>query len=226
MEHVKEHFQEAAEQFDRRVVKVIPAYPDMIEALVSALPFARNRKIRVVDLGCGTGTITKKLKERFPSAVVTCVDFSGNMLELAQNKLQAYKDVSFIESDCRHFEFSAGYDAVITSLTLHHLRTGSEKKALYKKIFKGLRKNGVFYSADLALGANKYLQRMYLEKWAEILRTFLTADQIRQNEKNYKREDHPFTLAEEFAWLKQAGFRDLDVIWKTYHFAVFGGVKK
>lgn len=225
MDKVKKHFQEEADVFDARVLKAVPFYNDMLEALVSTIPCAPEQKIKVVDLGCGTGSISKKIKEHYPNAVITCVDFADNMLKIAQDKLAHYKDIDYVLCDCRDFDFSSGYDAILSSLTLHHVREQREKKDFYKKIFAGLNDNGVFYAADLVLGSNDYLQKLNLEKWGEFLARSLSKEEIMEMKGRYDEEDHPFRLMDEISWLKETGFLTIDVVWKYYHFAVYGGEK-
>jgi tRNA (cmo5U34)-methyltransferase len=221
---VKKHFQDEADTFDARVVKSVPFYADMLEALVSALPFKKNDAKKILDLGCGTGSISKKIKEHFPKAKITCADFSENMLEIAKNKLRDYRDVRYVVCDMRNLDYS-GYDAVVSSLTLHHLRRGAEKLRLYQKIHFGLRKGGVLYLADLVLGETDYLQRLNLEMWKRFLSRHMSEKDMNERRRRYRREDRPFRLSEELGWLRRAGFRRLDVVWKHYHFAVFGGQK-
>lgn len=38
-------------------------------------------------------------------------------------------------------------------------------------------------------------------------------------------EDRPAKLIEQLNWLAEIGFTDVDVIWKYYNFAVYGGLK-
>ena len=38
-------------------------------------------------------------------------------------------------------------------------------------------------------------------------------------------EDRPAVLMEQLSWLKDLGFADVDVVWKYYSFAVYGGRK-
>ncbi len=57
MDRVKEHFESEAEQFDGIIRRLIPFYEEMVDAAVSALPFSADAPIRVLDLGCGTGTL-------------------------------------------------------------------------------------------------------------------------------------------------------------------------
>lgn len=66
MEKIKRHFEEEAEEFDGLIRKLIPYYPEMVEALVEALPWEREREIRVIDLGCGTGTLALRVTCPYP----------------------------------------------------------------------------------------------------------------------------------------------------------------
>lgn len=42
----------------------------------------------------------------------------------------------------------------------------------------------------------------------------------------YRNEDNPAKLLEQVKWLEEIGFSDIDIIWKYYNFAVYGGLKK
>ena len=42
----------------------------------------------------------------------------------------------------------------------------------------------------------------------------------------YLAEDRPAKLVDQLEWLKGIGFADVDVIWKRYNFAVYGGTKR
>ena len=46
--------------FDAIIRRLIPFYEQMINALVLALPCNSSQPIRVIDLGCGTGTIARR----------------------------------------------------------------------------------------------------------------------------------------------------------------------
>jgi tRNA (cmo5U34)-methyltransferase len=84
---VKQHFEDEAQEFDRIIVALIPDYAQMVEALVAALPFNSGASIKVIDLGCGTGTLTLGILRRFPNARVTCLDLAQNMITMARTRL-------------------------------------------------------------------------------------------------------------------------------------------
>lgn len=226
MEGVKKHFEEEAQEFDTTILKLVPYYPQMIQALVSAIPFKESEKINIIDLGCGTGYISMKLKERFPNSKLTCLDFAENMITQARIRLKKYDSIIFYNEDFRKFEFDKTYDVAVSSLALHHLETKKEKKKFYSKIFDSLRSHGVFYNADIILSSNDYLQKLYISKWKEFMSRTISTKEIEDTwmTKHHK-EDHPEILLDQLEWLKEIGFTDVDVVWKYYNFSVYGGTK-
>ena len=224
MENVRQHFDEEARHFDNIILRLIPDYPQMTEALVSAIPFDMSASIRVVDLGCGTGSIGKCTLLRFPNALLTCVDFAENMISLAREKLAGHANVKYILGDLSMY--SGEYDVALSSLALHHLLTDDDKRAFYRHVHNNLQPGGVFYNADVVLGSSTYLQNLYMSKWRAFMRRCVPQEEIEGKWiPKYEAEDHPATLIDHLAWLEETGFTDVDVIWKYYKFAVYGGRK-
>jgi len=227
MDKIKDHFEQEAPEFDGIILKLVPYYTRMLDALVSSVPFQADREINVIDLGCGTGTISKLIKEKFPSSHIHCVDIAGNMIEVAKRKLSAYPDISYEIADLSKYTFSGSYDVAISSLTLHHLVTDRDKMDFYAKIYKSLKPGGVFYNADIVLGSNDLIQENNILHWKKFMRKAVPAEEIEQKwMKIYREEDSPARLTDHLMWLKDIGFADVDVIWKYFNFAVYGGTTK
>lgn len=223
---IKAHFEEEAREFDEIILKLVPHYKDMINALISSIPFDHDGPIRVLDLGCGTGAITQTLKEKFIDAQVTCLDLAENMIEMAKIKLDEYKDIKYVIGDFYSFEFTEKYDVIVSSLALHHLVTNEDKIEFYKKIYDALNEGGVFYNADVVLGSNNYLQELYIDKWKEFMNLSVSMKEIEEKWiPAAKDEDHPAKLMNHLHWLLDIGFKDVDVIWKYYGGAVYGGYR-
>jgi tRNA (cmo5U34)-methyltransferase len=226
MDAVKKHFEQEAREFDRIIVTPIPYYLQMVESLGLAIPFEISAPVRVLDLGCGTGTVDKRILERFPNAQVTCLDLAGNMIAMARQKLASYPRVSYVQGDFTAMAGGESYDFIVSSLALHHLATDAEKHQFYRRIYLSLRPDGVFYNADAVLGTRGFLQQVYMQQW----RAFMCRGNSREEVEakwipNCEVEDHPAKLTEQLAWLTEAGFTDVDVLWKYYNFAVYGGRK-
>ncbi|MBI5679871.1 MAG: class I SAM-dependent methyltransferase [Methanobacterium sp.] len=225
-ERVKAHFEEEAHEFDELILKLIPHYEEMINALISSIPFNHDDSIKVLDLGCGTGTITKNLKEKFPNARVKCLDLARNMIEMAKIKLQEYDNINYVIGDFYRLDISEKYDVIVSSLALHHLVTDEDKKDFYKKIYAALNPGGIFLNADVVLGSNDNLQILYINKWKEFMSLSVSAKEIEEKWiPAAEAEDHPAKLVDQLKWLVEIGFRDVDVIWKYYGVAVYGGFK-
>lgn len=69
---------------------------------------------RILDIGCGTGNYTVRLRRRFATAMITAVDISGSMIKAAKNKAGSEK-IEFIEADAEFAEFEYGYDLVTSN---------------------------------------------------------------------------------------------------------------
>jgi trans-aconitate 2-methyltransferase len=72
---------------------------------------------RVVDLGCGPGTLTRTLAERWPDAHVTGVDSSADMIEAAA-PLTVPGRVDFVRADLRDWRPAGPVDVVVANAVL------------------------------------------------------------------------------------------------------------
>lgn len=220
-------FETEAKKFDNIIPLLIPFYNEIYTILIDSIPFYRNIPIKILDIGCGTGTFAKILKEKFPCAKITCLDFAQNMIEVAKDKLTDFKDdINFLVGDFNNLDIKNEYNVVVSSFALHHIQTDSEKIKLYKNIYNSLRQNGVFFTADIVLGVNNYIKNLYQRKWEEHVIKQITKNRLEiKTLEKYQADDNPSELFEHLKWLENSGFNKVETIWKYYNFAVFGGFK-
>jgi tRNA (cmo5U34)-methyltransferase len=216
-----------AREFDCLILTLIPDYPRMVEGLVAAIPFEKSAPIRVLDIGCGTGTVAHAVLEAFPSARVMCLDIAEGMIAMAKIKLAGHANTRYIASDINTHRFDGSYDAVVSSLALHHLVTDEDKQRIYRRIHESLAPGGVFYNADVVLGSTDSLQAMNMRQWIAFMRKHISQEEIDGKWiPKYYAEDHHARLLDQLAWLAEIGFNNVDVLWKYYNFAVYGGTKR
>jgi tRNA (cmo5U34)-methyltransferase len=221
---IREHFDGEAPLFDELILKLIPDYRGMVAALVGTLPFAADAPIRVIDLGCGTGTLAGCVFERFRSARITCMDVAVNMIAAAREKLVGCGAPTFIVGDFLSAELGGPYDAVVSSLALHHIESEGDKQALYRRIHAALAPGGVFVNADVVLGGDDQLSARYVARWAEWMAANVGWDEVQSKWlPTYAAEDRPARLVDHLDWLRSCGFAGVDVVWKRDNFAVFCG---
>jgi ubiquinone/menaquinone biosynthesis C-methylase UbiE len=105
--------------------------------------------LRVLDLGCGTGTLSLMAKQREPGAHVTGVDGDSEILERAQAKaVGGGVEISFVHGLSTALPLQAAtYDCVVCSLFLHHLWP-EQRLATLREVQRVLRDGGRFLVAD------------------------------------------------------------------------------
>ena len=226
MDQIKEHFEAEAKEFDGIILRIIPYYDQMIGALIDSIHFDSDSAIRIIDLGCGTGTVAKRISEKFPNSKIVCLDIASNMIDIAKHKLSEHKDTKFIIGDFSKIDFDNKFDVVVSSLALHHLENDTCKKKFYNKIYDILTDFGQFMNADVVLASTDYHQKINLIRWIEFMNKIVSKDEILNYWiPKYKEEDRPAKLMDQLKWLEDIGFKSVDVIWKYYNFSVYGGFK-
>ena len=116
----------------------------------------------VVDLGCGTGTMTVWLKQQNPSARVIGLDADPAILEFAKAKADvAGVNIEFIESNASDLPFAAGtVDRIVSSLFFHHLQPDMKKRVL-SEVFRVLADGGELHISDWGKPANILMRTLF-----------------------------------------------------------------
>lgn len=145
----------------------------------------------VLDLGCGTGTLTVMIKQTMPSAEVIGMDGDKDVLAIARAKAeQAGVEIKFDFGLASELPYSDGvFDRVLSSLVIHHLTINDKLKA-FNEVFRVLASGGEFHIVDFGEPKNFY--------------GWLASRFIRHME---RANDNVEGLIPEF--LKQAGFAEV-----------------
>jgi len=110
---IRDRFSRAAATYDDYAASQKEAALRLVDRLPQATPAA------ILELGCGTGNLTRLLSDRYPAARITALDFSERMLAVARAKVPEER-VTF---HCRDAELylescTERYDLVVANATL------------------------------------------------------------------------------------------------------------
>lgn len=212
-------FNSAAEKYDMQRNELIPLM-NIFYGTAVELTNINNDNGRILDLGAGTGLLTEKVIKKYPNAEYTLVDIADGMLEVAKERFKGRDNINFKVEDYRNGINGGKYDAIISSMSIHHLDS-NEKKRLYKNIFNSLKEGGVFVNADQVKGEDyqseeivKGYQLSYIENCS------LSRE---EKDKTYERIglDKMDKMSDQINMLKEVGFKSADVYYKCYNYTVF-----
>ncbi|WP_437498977.1 class I SAM-dependent methyltransferase [Sorangium sp. So ce1099] len=105
---------------------------------------------RVLDVGCGTGTLAVLAQQRHPGVEVHAVDGDDKVLAIARDKAaRAGAAVRFERAMAWALPYPDGtFDRVVSSLMFHHLIADDKRRAA-QEILRVLRPGGALLLADV-----------------------------------------------------------------------------
>jgi malonyl-CoA O-methyltransferase len=74
---------------------------------------------RILEIGCGTGTLTELLVRRFPGAEIHAVDIARPMIDVARKRLSGRCRIRWHEADARSFRPGGTFPLIVSSSALH-----------------------------------------------------------------------------------------------------------
>lgn len=169
---------------------------------------------RVLDLGTGSGRLLSLVKLSNPDVEGVALDFSEPMLNEARKRFAGDRHVTIVKHDFSlplPSEKIGCFDAVVSSLAIHHL-AHPRKKQLYTEVFSLLNPRGVFCNLEHVSSPTQNLHFKFLAA------TGLTPQTEDPSNKLLDVETH-------LQWLREIGFADVDCYWKWLEVALLIGVK-
>jgi ubiquinone/menaquinone biosynthesis C-methylase UbiE len=118
-----------------------------------------QKNSRVLDLGCGTATLTILIKKSQPEAEVTGIDIDPTVLEIAKEKAaRAGVNIALDLGTAFKLPYQDNYfDQVVSSLMFHHL-TRENKIRTLKEVLRVLKPNSQLHIADLGKPQNALMR--------------------------------------------------------------------
>ena len=189
----------------------------------------RGRPVtRFLDLGAGDGASSELLRSIAPGAEAVLVDFSEPMLARAETRLGG-EGWTAVRADLSTPAWlqelpDGGFDAAVSSYAIHHL-TSERKRALFAEVFGLLAPGAMFVNMDVVKIGGP-LEGLFDE---EILAAAAAMHPDSEHDHDEPFDDHsedrPDPAEDQLAWLREAGFEDVELQFKWAEGAIFGAVK-
>jgi tRNA (cmo5U34)-methyltransferase len=215
-------FDKTVAYYDNWMKLALPSYDHLFASALELIPFNSDDPINVLDLGAGTGLFSQLVLEKHPRAQFVLVDIAPKMLDLARERFAPHPDqFTYRVADYRECAEADAYDLIISSLSIHHL-TDPQKASLFADAFRALKPGGIFINVDQIKGPTPDMAAMYWVHWLEEVRAKgAPEDQIQSSIQRRTEYDQNALLVDQLRWLSEAGFTDVDCVYKDFFIGVF-----
>jgi tRNA (cmo5U34)-methyltransferase len=196
-----------------------------LELIAGAAAAVNPDASALLDIGCGAGNYTLKLKERLPLRSAMLVDLSRPMLDRAAERIGSGIEVRAVQGDIREVELPEGaFDVAVAGATLHHLRGEEEWDAVFAKVRRSMKPGGSFWIWDMVAHEHPGVQALLWSRYGEYLEGLKGPAYREQVFAYIEAEDTPRPLVWQLDRLRRAGFRTVEVLHKNSAFAAFGAI--
>lgn len=101
-----------------------------------------------LEIGSGTGSLTRSIALAFPKAQITCLDISPHYLKHAQKNLSGFKRISYVQGLAEDLQFKENsFDAVFSCFLFHELPEKIRHQVIKEKM-RVLKNNGLVAVID------------------------------------------------------------------------------
>jgi len=238
------------ERWDRMQDWYIPHRKERFGLMVQLIEDTQQVVLRILDIGCGTGSLMLEALERFPEADVFGIDFDPTLLALAEKRLSNFgRRVQLIQADLRDQSWLKSVPReinVVVSATALHWLSPEQLSRLYDQLGQVLRPGGIFLNADHACSSNSFIQAGWKKHREQMQREQQNSEAddwegfwdgygrvLKIDVKEFRRKlTEPWEGSEEglplewhFEKLKASGFQAVDCFWRYNCDAIYGGIR-
>jgi ubiquinone/menaquinone biosynthesis C-methylase UbiE len=127
-------FDERASEYDDHQRQTVSYFESIHRAVAGEIEETTSR-VRILDLGSGTGFELEGILSRAPNGQITCIDISGKMLDQLKRKYaDSLQNIEVVKGSFLDIPFRQRYyDYVVSVLSMHHL-TYERKLDVYRRI--------------------------------------------------------------------------------------------
>ena len=104
----------------------------MANELISFGPLEEN--INILEIGSGTGILTRELLKKYPDSQITLMDISNKMLDKCKKEFGF--NLNYILADAETYEFSDNYDLIISNATFQWFENLDKSIGKFREILK------------------------------------------------------------------------------------------
>lgn len=215
----KEFSFDTMEEFDKHISSSIPAFNHLQDFIVSISRYFIKDNSTVVDLGCSTGLLLRRLsKEVSGKAQMFGIDISSSILDknnLPDNIILTRGDISLIFSPESKWDYDI--DLAFLIFTLQFIDPSS-RLSLLKNLRSSMKPRAGLIIAEKIYTPTGREEEIISMAHYDYKRGFFSGDEILEKQMTLRRIMTPFTEEENIKLFNSAGFYSITPIWQSLNF--------
>ncbi len=205
----------------------------MLRLISNSQPVVNN----FIDLGCGDGLLANTIMNQYPDSNGLLLDYSPSMISAAKTRMSAFKNKKIIQSDLSDSKWLDNVinrpGVIVSGYAIHHLKNG-RKYELFEEIFEILKPGGIFINMDHVSSVSEFGYNLFNEFIVDTLYEKMDADKKQSKAdlmKEYlnrpdQSENILLSVITQCDWLKEIGFKDVDIFFKCFESSMYAGIKR
>ena len=221
--------EEVAGVFDDMITRSVPFYQEIQRITVDLATTYLKSGGNYYDVGCSTGTTINLLAEQasLPSSVkLIGIEPSEPMSKKAREKLVKYQDkVQLINTDVQSIRGFDNAKVVAFLYTLQFIRP-IERLQVLKTVYNSILPGGCIIVGEKILADETTFRRLFIDKYHQYKQTKeYTSLEINKKRESLENVLIPFTNLENIQLLQEAGFSNVEQVFRWYNFALYVATK-
>jgi len=212
-----------AEVFDDMLERSVPFYKEITAMTASLLAAFVPQGATIYDLGCSTGATLLELARRLPHLDLHCVgiDSSAAMVEKASVKAEMYSKadrVRFVQADILSYPL-AQPAAILLNYTLQFVRP-LQRPAFIERLYAALPPGGILVLCEKTISHSPEFNRAFIGYYLDFKRRQGYSEiEIAKKREALENVLVPFSVAENLALLREAGFAQVETFFQWFNFS-------
>ena len=220
---IRTQFNQIAKKYDEGRRCFIPCFDDYYVRSVSLLKKLKPTAAKVVDLGAGTGLLTKEMYLLYPEASFTLIDLSDDMLDVARQRFKGLGQFEYLMEDYTS-NLPVDADIFCSALSIHHLDNDT-KQHLDRAIYEALPAGGVFINLDQFCADSPIVNEAWNTWWFQYIEGSGITDEAKARWLERKQLDKEVSVPTTIKWLNDAGFNHVECVYQFMKFGTLIAVK-
>ncbi|MDE6619448.1 MAG: class I SAM-dependent methyltransferase [Lachnospiraceae bacterium] len=213
-----------SDDYDRKIKQTLPYYDQFYEQVIELIKVMNDNAVRWLDIGCGTGKMGSAAFENVDIEKFVFCDLSEEMIRIAKERFP-YHNAEFCVCDVQKLVYSNEFD-IITAIQVNHYLHMDERKIAMQKCYEALKDNGLFISFENFAPFTDLGKSVYLEKWKRYqVKQQKSLEECQKHIDRYGKDYFPITLSENMEFMRNCGFKVVEILWLSNMQAGFWGIK-